>query len=480
MAGIIARKREKRELERLYLDGRSEFVVVYGRRRVGKTFLIREYFHDRLAFYHTALSPYDVVEAENALERQLLNFHASLLKYGTDEVIPPTSWLEAFERLIALLEKKRTGERIVVFIDELPWLDTQKSGFMSAFEHFWNGWGAGQSDLMLIVCGSATAWIEDKLLNNAGGLYGRMTAQIKLRPMKLSECAEFYESRGLELSIYEQLQYYMIMGGIPFYMNMLNAGESLSANIDRLFFNRESRLHDEFDRLFNSLFKNPEHYKAVIRLLSRKRIGYTRKEISALTGIPYGGGLTKILKALETNDFILPYKPFGGTRDDVRYKLTDSFLLFYLNFVDGTKVLADGYWSQFENTPKLYAWRGLAFENLCFNHIPEIKQALGISGVYTETSVWMQKGNDGIPGAQIDMLIDRADRVINLCEMKFLDGEYSVDKADDLALRNRRQAFYASTSTKKAVHLTLITTYGLAENRWSSIFQNVISAEDFL
>lgn len=481
MNRIIARKREQSELERLYRDGRPEFVVVYGRRRVGKTFLIREYFADRLTFYHTALSPYEDTVAENAVERQLLNFHASLLKYGGTETLPPENWYEAFERLAELLEHIAAigaGERMVVFIDELPWLDTQKSGFLPAFEHFWNGWGAGRNELMLIVCGSATAWIEDKLLNNVGGLYGRMTAQLKLCPMDLCECSEFYEDRGLELSLYDQLQYYMIMGGIPYYMNMLHPDKSLPANIDMLFFNRESRLRDEFERLFNSLFKNPDHYKSVIRLLATKRTGYGRKEIASRTGIPYGGGLTKILKTLETNDFIIQYKPFGGSRTDIMYKLTDPFLLFYLNFVEGTKSLADGYWSQFENTPRLYSWRGLAFENVCFNHLSEIKRALGISGVYSEVSVWMQKGEDGKRGAQIDMLIDRADRVINMCEMKFLDGEYAVDKDEEMALRNRRQVFYEETGTRKAVHLTLITTYGLKPGRWASVFQNIVTAEN--
>ena len=226
--------------------------------------------------------------------------------------------------------------------------------------------------------------------------------------------------------------------------------------------------------------REQQEHKSVIRLLGRKRIGYTRKEIAEETSIPYGGGLTKILKSLETNDFILQYKPFDGTRDDVRYKLTDPFLMFYLNFADGAKGVADGYWSQFENTPKLYAWRGFAFENLCFTHLPEIKHALGISGVYSESSVWMLRGKDGRRGAQVDMLIDRADRVIDLCEMKFTEGEYSVGKDEDLALRNRRQVFINETRTRKAVHLVLITTYGLVQNRWSSVYQNVITAEDLI
>lgn len=480
MSKIIARKREQEELERLYRQTKPEFIVVYGRRRVGKTFLVREYFKGRFAFCHTALSPYDDMESENSLERQLLNFHASLLKYGSEDRMPPGDWLEAFERLITLLEHKTSGGRTVVFIDELPWLDTQKSGFLPAFEHFWNGWGAGRDDLMLIVCGSATTWISDKLLNNTGGLYGRLTAQLRLSPMTLSETAEFYAERGIELSRYDLIQYYMIIGGIPYYMNMVRKEDSLASNIDRLFFNRESRLRDEFGRLFNSLFKNSENYIKVVRLLATRQQGYTRKEISRECGIPYGGGLTNILKALDANDFIVQYQPYGTGREDIRYKLVDPFLLFYLRFADGTKTFSDGYWSQFENTPRLYSWRGHAFENVCFSHIPRIKEALGISGVYTESSVWMTKEDMTGRGAQIDMLIDRADRVIDLCEIKFLEGEYLVGKDEDLKLRNRKQAFYNGTGTKKAVHLVLITTYGLKENMYSSVFTDVITAEDLI
>lgn len=479
MSKIIARKKEKAELERLYHLDRSEFVVVYGRRRVGKTFLVREYFDGKFAFCHTALSPYEDAGPSGLLGKQLQNFHNSLLRYGSKDTFLPADWIEAFDRLISLLDSKKSG-RIVVFIDELPWLDTPKSGFLPAFEHFWNGWAAGNSNILLIVCGSATSWIADKLLNNTGGLYGRITSQIKLNPMTLSECREFYADRGVELSSYDLIQYYMIMGGIPYYMNMVRKEDSLPANVDRLFFDRDSYLRDEFGRLFNSLFRNPENYIKVIRLLSGRSLGYTRQEISERCGIPYGGGLTNVLKALEANDFIFQYQPFGNRKDDVRYKLSDPFLLFYLKFVDGVKTLSGGYWSHFENTPALYSWRGHAFENVCFNHIPEIKKALGISGVYTQCSSWHKAGNSSRAGAQIDMLIDRSDRIINLCEMKFLEGEYVINKEEELKLRTRRQTFYEESKTKKAVRMTLITTYGLKNNMYSSIITDVITAEDLI
>ena len=480
MTKIIARVREQEELSRLYSNGRPEFTLIYGRRRVGKTFLVRRFFQDKFAFHHTALSPYDEVSSEQLNKQQLDSFHVSLSRYGSKEALPPDNWIEAFRRLVELLESKANGERMVVFIDELPWLDIQKSGFIPAFEHFWNNWGSSRDDLMLIVCGSSTAWVSEKLLNNTGGLYARTTSEIRLHPMNLVESEEFFKDRGIELGLYDLIQYQMILGGIPYYMNMIRKDLSLAANVDMLFFNKNSRLNDEFDRLMGSLFKHPENYVKVVRLLNKKKAGYTRNEIAEATGVPSGGGLTKILKSLEACDFITYYRPAAAKAKEAKYKLIDSFIIFYLNFVDGLSGASDGYWTRFENTPKLNSWRGIAFENLCFNHVPQIKRSLGISGVYTETSVWLCSGDEEKRGAQIDMVLDRDDRVINLCEMKFTSGDYVLDKEEEAKLRNRRQRFYDETHTKKAVHLTVITPYGLAKNKYSGTVQSVVSIEDIL
>ena len=478
MAEIIARKREQSELKRLYDSGKAEFVVVYGRRRVGKTYLVREYFSGNFDFYHTALSPYDKEGAKTTTAQQLQCFHSSLVRFGDSNPLVPKDWLEALERLRDLVEGRlNKGKRTVVFIDELPWLDIAKSGFVPAFEHFWNGWGAGCQDLILIVCGSATTWIHDTFLDNTGGLYNRITAEIRVSPFSLSECEDFYRSRSVEISRYDQLQYYMILGGVPYYMDYLRRGESLAANIDSLFFNKDSRLRNEFDRLFASLFKKPEGYKELVRFLAGSRAGYTREEITSGTSYSSGGGLTEALAALEASDFILKYRPFAAKKGEEKYKLIDGFLLFYLKFVDGVSKKNSGYWQRFENTSKLTSWRGLSFENLCFNHIPQIKNALGISGVYTEESAWIRQGNDIMRGAQIDMLIDRDDRIINLCEMKFVLGDYSVSKEEEAKLQNRKAALYES-GTKKAVNLVLVTTYGLKQNAHSAVFQKVVTMED--
>lgn len=473
---IIGRAREKQELLDLYYSGRPEFVVVQGRRRVGKTFLVREVFDGMMTFCHTGLSPAELSnEGGGLLSMQLANFYSSLVRYGYQGT-PPATWLEAFDKLIGLLEAKGKDERQLVFIDELPWMDTPRSFFVSAFEHFWNGWGAGRSNLMLVVCGSSTSWINDKIINNKGGLYNRTTAEILLMPFTLAECEQLYRHLGISMDRYDQLQAYMITGGIPYYMVMMDKRMSLAQNIDYLFFAKNAKLRNEFTRLFNSLFTNPDDYIAVVRLLVERRTGFTRKEIAQRTSIAYGGGLTTILAALEASSFIESYIPYKGSRRDLMYRLTDPFCLFYTYFIDKGKSSDPRFWQNNLLQPSLTAWRGFAFENVCTLHLEQIKMALGISGVHTECSSWRSVSSS--PAAQIDLLISRADRVVNLCEMKFSASDFRIDKSCDADLRHKLTTFIEETKCRYSVHLTLVTTFSLVRNEYSGRIQSVVTMDD--
>lgn len=471
---IIGRKREIQELKDLYNSGKPEFVAVYGRRRIGKTYLVRELFSDRFAFYHTGLSPAEL--GSGALKaQQLQSFHSSLVRYGDTHSIMPDNWLEAFDRLIHLLEQKKEP-RLVVFIDELPWMDTERSGFVTALEHFWNGWAAGNPRVMLIACGSSTSWINDQLINNHGGLYGRLTSGIKLSPFTLAECEVYFKYAGLVIDRYDQLQCYMVFGGIPFYLSLLKQGQSIAQNIDRLFFSPAGQLREEFDRLFASVFTNVEDCKAVVSLLSTKRSGFTRKEIAQKTGLPYGGGLTTTLRTLIVSDFVSTYVNYDHSSRHTYYRLSDLFCLFYLNFLDKHRSSNATFWQNNMISPALNAWRGFSFETVAFGHVPQIKQALNIGAVQTEVSPWhSDKANDG---AQIDMVIERADRVLNLCEMKFCADDYKVEATDDRNLRHKVAVFAEETQTRYSLHLTLVTTYGLASSPYQGRFQNVITMDD--
>ena len=331
MANIIGRKREIAELEKLYHSQKAEFVVVYGRRRIGKTFLVRNLFEGKISFLHTALSPSEF-EEDKLIDYQLRAFYVSLQNQGADMDQMPRDWFEAFQCLQNLIARKheRNDRRLLVFIDELPWMDIKGSGFVTAFEHFWNNWASAQDYLMLVVCGSATTWINDKLLNNYGGLYGRITAEILLRPFTLKECEQYFESQNVVMNRYDQVQCYMIMGGIPYYLSFINPGLSLAQNIDALFFSKNGRLRLEFDRLINSLYSTPYSYAMVLKLLSTKREGFTRKEIADATRLPYGGALSTVLKGLEASSFIESYLHYNGSKRKIHYKLIDNFVLFYI------------------------------------------------------------------------------------------------------------------------------------------------------
>jgi len=480
MQKIIGRSTEKAELKRLFESGKPELVVVYGRRRVGKTFLIREFFEGQFAFYHTGLSQQEM-DMNHQKDSQLQNFASSLRRYGKTEQGTPKDWLTAFDSLQALLEERiesESNQRQVVFIDELPWMDTPRSGFVSALEHFWNGWGAGQTSLMLIVCGSATAWISDHLLHDKGGLYGRKTCEIKLHPFTLNEAEQYYKEQGIELDRYAQMQLYMMLGGIPYYMSFVRKGDSVEQTIGNLFIGRDAKLSGELEQLFVSLFTNHQECMRIIHLLSTRKTGFTRKEIAEKTGLPYGGGLTKTLKALAESDFIQRYDYYGLPTKEERYRLIDFFSLFALTLLEKqTKPDADVWKGPFYKKA-MDAWYAFAFETLCWNHIPQIKKALGIAAVQTVEFSWRAEATDEYPGAQIDLIIRRADRIVNLCEMKFSISEYLIDKSDDASLRNKIATYQRLTGCKESIHPIIVTTYGLVANKYSLSIQKVVTMDN--
>lgn len=473
---MIGRKKETDKLNKLYESKKSQFVAIYGRRRVGKTYLINEVFEGKITFHHAGLSPIetDADGTESSLKKQLKHFYNSLIIQGMEKTTCPDNWMDAFLILEMFLQKQDDGKRQVVFIDELPWLDTPKSGFMQAFEGFWNTWGCSRKNLMLIVCGSATSWMTDKLINNHGGLYNRLTCEIKLSPFTLSECEEYFKSENIQLSRYDIVQSYMITGGIPYYLSYYESGLSLAQNVDALFFKDNAPLKDEFYRLFGSIFANTEMMISLIRKMALNHYGCTRKELSEKTGIATGGTLTSALSALIDSDFVTRYVPFGcSKKGEEHYRLTDTFCIFYLRFIDGKNEMSTDFWLSNIMSQEIVTWRGIAFENVCFNHIEQIKKAIGISGVSTTQSAWSKRKDDST-GTQVDMLIVRKDNVVNMCEIKFYGTEFIVDKTYDKVLRNRIATLSEELSPKMAIHSTLITTFGLKYNEYSGNFTNVI------
>lgn len=473
---MIGREKEQKELEKLYRSEKAELIAIYGRRRVGKTYLVDEVFENKITFRHAGLSPLDE-EPNGLLKAQLNHFYNSLKIHGFDAVKGPESWLEAFYMLEKLLQEKDDGTRQVIFLDELPWMDTPRSGFIRAFEGFWNTWACHRKNLMVIICGSANSWMMDELINNHGGLYGRVTYEIKLSPFTLKECEEFYSSKNIPFSRYDIVQSYMILGGIPYYMGYMSEELSFAQNIDELFFAKGAKLRMEYDRLFDSVFKRPEAIKAIVELLYSRNMGYTRSDIAEKLSISDGGHLTKDLNALIASDFVLKYTPFGLEKKETYYKLIDPFCLFYLHFVKKQAKNNNIYWQQNTTSPEVVIWRGYAFENVCFNHIDQIKTALGISGVISSESAWTKKADDE-EGTQIDLLIIRKDNAVNMCEIKFYSDDFTVNKEYYRTIQRRIEMLSKKLPRKTSIYSTLITSYGLAKNEYSGAFVKTITFDD--
>ncbi len=466
---LIGRKTEREYLNSLLMNENSDFTVVYGRRRIGKTFLVREHFNNSFDFQLTGL-------ANAKTSQQLKNFQASLKRHTNKAFEQPQTWFDAFQQLIEVLEKSRKKKK-VLFLDEMPWLDTPKSDFISALEHFWNSWASARTDILLIVSGSATSWINNKLINNRGGLHNRVTSKIKLEAFTLSECEQYLQKKNIVWNRHQLVECYMIVGGVPYYLSLMQMGLSLAQNIDNLFFSEKGVLRNEFDNLYASLFRNAQNHVKIIECLSRKNDGYTRDELLALAEFPNSGWSTKILEELVSSGFIRKYIPLYKKRRDSLYQLCDYYSMFYFRFIADRKIGDANFWTNSIDNPSHRVWTGFAFEQVCMSHIEQIKLKLGIAGIKSTIGSWRSTDKDN--AAQIDLLIDRNDSVINLCEMKYSMSEYIITKKYDAELRNKISVFKTATSCKKAVFLTLITTYGLKQNEYiSGLVQSQLTMND--
>ncbi len=470
MENLFGRQEEIAELTRYYESGKAEFVAIYGRRRVGKTFLIDSLFDGKYAFSTSGI-------IGGTQEEEMAAFTEDLRRYGYKGQ-KPRSWMKAFEALRTLLESKLvSGKRMVIFIDELPCLATPKSSLVKAIDRFWNNWAGKHKEIFLIVCGSATSWIIRNIIDDKGGLHNRITHEKHLFPFTLGETRDYLHKRGFTWTDISILQAYMILGGVPFYLDLLERNKSLPENIDALFFGKDAQLSREFDRLYKSIFNTPEKYKAVIKALATSRKGMTRAELATKLKVNNNGHFGDILEDLVNCDFIRYYNILGKTVRSTGglYQLTDFYSIFHQTFL--TKHITDAhYWSATLNNPVQNTWYGLAFERVAMSHIPQILKAIGVDRILTQYYSW--RSAESPKGAQVDLVIDRADGIINLCEVKYSTGEYSISKDEFMKLSNRSEVFRRESGTKKGIFLTLITTYGLSRNGYSDIANNTITMAD--
>ncbi len=470
---VIGRTEEKKLLFDIINSTDPELVAMYGRRRVGKTFLIRNSLETQLIFEFSGI--------HNApLNQQLENFIQAITKATGSKIAlaTPKNWQEAFKLLTDYTTPLIKKQKKVIFFDEFPWICTPKSGFMQAFEHFWNSWASKQNNLAVIVCGSAAAWMINNIINNKGGLHNRVTKRIRLLPFNLEETELFLKDRKINLDRYQILQLYMAMGGIPHYLKEIKKGESATQSIDNICFSKNGLLNEEFKNLYNSLFDDASTHKLVIKALANNGKGLTRKGIIDTCKISSGGGSTQILNELMESGFISSYIPFGKNSKEVVYKLTDEYSLFYLKFIEHSRSNGKGTWLKLSRESKWKSWSGIAFESICLKHAQQIKKALGIEGVYTENSGWRYQSQKGEKGAQIDLIIDRQDFCINICEMKFSANEFTVEKKYASELENKVSVFKTQTKTAKTIFLTMVTTFGIKKNEHATrLIQNEITMD---
>jgi len=468
---IIGRKNELKQLQELRHSAYSEFVAVYGRRRVGKTFLIREAFDYTFTFQHAGI-------ANQPMRKQLAAWKSSLKDAGLKVKAAPKNWMDAFDMLKDLIRESPEGKK-VIFIDEMPWMDTPRSGFVAALESFWNGWGSGRKDILLIICGSATSWIINKIIKNHGGLHNRVNHKIPLNPFTLRECELLAKDRKLGMGKKQILEAYMVLGGVPFYWTLLKPELSLAQNIDRLFFGPQAELKGEFGELYASLFREPEMYLTIVRTLGKKRVGMTREELLEEGNLEDSGVLSRALEDLEYCGFIRRYNLLARKAKGAVYQLIDFFTLFYFKMIEGNEQ-EQQYWSRKLGSHEHEVWCGLAFERVCLWHVEQIKAAMSIGGILSHEAAWYspkKKGEIG-RGAQIDLVIDRNDDIVNVCEMKYYSEEVVLDQEEEDKIQNRVNRLKQESGTNKAVRPIIVTTKGLKRNSHSDNIQAVVVAED--
>jgi uncharacterized protein len=458
---MIGRQEEQDILQKAIQSNEAEMVAVIGRRRVGKTYLVRSVYAQKIDFEITGIQKGDTLE-------QLQNF-SDRLNYYAQPILPikqPHNWQEAFQMLRVFLEKLKKKGKMVIFLDEFPWLAGEKSDFIKAFGLFWNSW-ASQNNIVVVICGSAASWMITNVVRDKGGLHNRITRRVHLYPFNLSETELFLKSRSINLDRYQILQIFMAMGGIPHYLKEVEAGKTAIQNIDSICFSPQGLLREEFLQLYSALFENPGNHVRIIRELATTRQGMSRSEIVTQTGLSDGGNTTNTLEELVNSGFITPYYAFGKKKKDLRYRLTDEYSLLYLKFIEEKRSEGTGTWERLAQTQPWKSWSGYAFESICLKHVPSIKKALGITGIYTEASAFYLKNSGFGKGIQIDLLIDRNDHAINIFEIKYYQTPFVLTKEDAENARLKMAIFKSATETTKQLFFTLLTSFPHVANEHS-------------
>lgn len=460
-AYMVARETQTKQIREIIDSPKSAFVAITGRRRVGKTFLIDQALSNHFSFRMTGIQ-------EANTKAQIINFTEKLAEYWKKPIVTvPKNWQEAFILFKQYLHTCSPKRKHVLFFDELPWISTHKSGFIQLFAHLWNDYLSKHSHFIVVICGSSTSWIAKNIVNDRGGFHNRITHSIHLKPFTLAETKQFLLSRKIRYSENAIIEIYMMLGGIPFYLEQIQNGESPTMAIQRLCFSEQGILKNEYQNLYKAIFDQPINHEAIVKTLANASNGLLRSDIATISGVKEGGPLSRALEDLVICGFVQSYSPFGNTKRDSKYKLVDEYSLFYHRFMLSSSKTAKNDWAKASASQSFKIWSGYAFENLCFKNIDMIKKSLGISSVYTEISSYSKIGDAEYKGFQIDLIIDRNDKTINLCECKYYTEPFKIDKTYAANLAMRKSLFRSAVKTRKTLFITLITHQTMISNEYS-------------
>ncbi|MCH9626784.1 MAG: hypothetical protein S4CHLAM2_04120 [Chlamydiales bacterium] len=479
---LVGRAEEQKILKDAYRSSKAEFVAIYGRRRVGKTFLVKTLFEDLDCFFVSVSGMKD-----GNLKQQIKNFMRSIeraLYKGANVLKPPASWMDVFELLTNLLEKEAASKKIVLFLDELPWLASRRSNCLQALDYYWNQHWSRDPRFKLIVCGSTASWIIKNIINNKGGLYNRITSQFRLNPFTLKEASNFLRSKKIQLSKRQVLELYLAIGGIPYYLEQVKENESAAQAIERMAFSRNGVLFNDFDNLFSALFENAGIYIDMIQKIAQHRYGIEQKILFSQIEIPKGGHATQIIKDLEEAGFVITFVPHGHKKRGKYIRIIDEYVSFYLKWISPYKESVQKLtqvkksWLVQRNSQSWRAWSGYAFENVCYKHIDQIHAALDLDSSAIATT-WRHDGKSGEDGAQIDLLFDRQDDSITVCEIKHTDQPFQIDKSYCQQLKRKVATYKKVTKTHKEIFLAFITSSGLKKTLYSEEYvSGLVMLED--
>ncbi len=468
---MVGRQQQTQQINELINSPKSEFIGVLGRRRVGKTFLIDSVLGEYFCFQMTGIQDQSTAE-------QLENFNRKLFLYSKAayQSTAPKNWGEAFFQLRMYLDTLPKKKKQVIFLDELPWISTSNSGFLQQLAHLWNDYLSKHQHFILVVCGSASSWIKKHITNDKGGLHNRLTATIHLEPFTLAETKAFLYAKNIKLTHQEIAKIYMAMGGIPYYLDDIKRGETATKAIERMCFEENGRLTNEYNNLYKALFYNATHHELIVSALAGSQKGMLRSEILAKTKIQDGGPFTRAMIDLLDCGFVGTLSQFGQKKREEVYRLRDEYTAFYHRFIKLQKRYESGMWALQASSQNYKIWLGYAFELLVHRHIDKVRSKLGISGIYSEIATLYQ--NETLP-MQIDLLINRKDNAVNFCEIKHYESGFVFDKKKHKEITQKLQLFKQILGKRKQVFYTFISNQEAVQNEYSlELIDNVVLLDD--